>query len=200
MQVTIENLKIIGPFWIRRYLLVTLHHMFVVNKISFITTCLQFLELDINQLSYLLNYDGFEALIQEMLSRNNYRTIKNFRFSDRSPLKYETSQKKYEIDVIGIYQSFILIIDAKQWKRKDSYGAMNKAANLQYQRVVALKDNPEIISSLISIWNKHYPLTIYEKKEQEMLNTDYGSKDQLHTVSGSGFLFPESVQSAKSVL
>ncbi len=121
----------------------------VVNKISFITVCFEFLELDINQLSYLLNYDGFEALIQEILSQNGYRTIKNFRFSDKSNLKYETSQKRYEIDVIGIYQSFILIIDAKQWKRKDSYGAMNKAANLQYQRVVALKKNPETISDLI---------------------------------------------------
>ena len=121
----------------------------VVNKISFITVCFEFLELDINQLSYLLNYDGFEALIQEILSQNGYRTIKNFRFSDKSNLKYETSQKRYEIDVIGIYQSFILIIDAKQWKRKDSYGAVNKAANLQYQRVVALKKNPETISDLI---------------------------------------------------
>jgi len=121
----------------------------VINKIAFITMCFQFLELDINQLSYLLNYDGFEALIQEILSQNNYRTIKNFRFSDKSDLKYETSQKRYEIDVIGIYQSFILVIDAKQWKRKDSYGAMNKAANLQYQRVVALKKNPETISDLI---------------------------------------------------
>ena len=100
-------------------------------------------------MSYLLNYDGFEALIQEILSQNGYRTIKNFRFSDKSNLKYETSQKRYEIDVIGIYQSFILIIDAKQWKRKDSYGAMNKAANLQYQRVVALKKNPDTISDLI---------------------------------------------------
>lgn len=121
----------------------------VVNKISFITMCLKFLELDINQLSYLLNYDGFEALIQEILSQNNYLTIKNFRFSDKSTLKYETAQKRYEIDVIGIYQNYMLIIDAKQWKRKDSYSAMNKAANLQYQRVVALKDNPEIISDLI---------------------------------------------------
>ena len=121
----------------------------VINKISFITMCFQFLELDINQLSYLLNYDGFEALIQEILSQNNYRTIKNFRFSDKSNLKYETSQKRYEIDVIGIYQSCILIIDAKQWKRKDSYSAMNKAANLQYQRVVALKKNPETISDLV---------------------------------------------------
>ncbi len=121
----------------------------VINKIIFITRCVQFLELDVNHLSILLNYDGFEALIQEILSQNNFRTIKNFRFSDRSNLKYETSQKRYEIDVIGIYQSYILIIDAKQWKRKDSYGAMNKAANLQYQRVVALKKNPETISDLI---------------------------------------------------
>ena len=121
----------------------------VIDKIMFITKCMQFLELDVDQLSLLLNYDGFEALIQEILSQNNYRTIKNFRFSDKSDLKYETSQKRYEIDVIGIYQNFILVIDAKQWKRKDSYGAMNKAANLQYQRVVALKKNPETISDLI---------------------------------------------------
>ena len=121
----------------------------VINKIAFITMSFRFLQLDINQLSLLLNYDGFEALVQEILSQNNYRTVKNFRFSDKSSLKYETSQKRYEIDVIGIYQSYMLVIDAKQWKRKDSYGAMNKAANLQYQRVVALKKNPEIISDLI---------------------------------------------------
>ena len=124
-------------------------HYIVVNKIAFITRCLQFLELDINQLSYLLNSDGFEALIKEILSQNSYKTTKNFRFSDKSELKYETSQKRYEIDVIGIYQSYILVIDAKQWKRKDSYSAMNKAANLQYQRVIALKKNPEILSNLI---------------------------------------------------
>jgi len=121
----------------------------VINKIAFITMSFRFLQLDINQLSYLLNYDGFETLVQEILSQNNYRTVKNFRFSDKSSLKYETSQKRYEIDVIGIYQSYMLVIDAKQWKRKDSYGAMNKAANRQYQRVVALKKNPEIISDLI---------------------------------------------------
>ena len=99
----------------------------VIDKIAFITRCFNYLDLDINQLSYLLNYDGFEALIQEILSQNHYKTIKNYRFSDKSELKYETSQKRYEIDVIGIYQNFILVIDAKQWKRKDSYSAMNKA-------------------------------------------------------------------------
>jgi len=121
----------------------------VIDKIAFITRCFNYLDLDINQLSYLLNYDGFEALIQEILSQNHYKTIKNYRFSDKSKLKYETSQKRYEIDVIGIYQNYILVIDAKQWKRKDSYSAMNKAANLQYQRVKALKKNPEILSNMI---------------------------------------------------
>ncbi|GAH53574.1 unnamed protein product, partial [marine sediment metagenome] len=57
-------------------------------------------ELGVNQLSYLLNCDGFEALIEEILSQNNYKTTKNFRFSDKSELKYETSQKRYEIDVM----------------------------------------------------------------------------------------------------
>jgi hypothetical protein len=121
----------------------------VIDKIAFITRCFNYLDLDINQLSYLLNYDGFEALIQEILSQNHYKTIKNYRFSDKSELKYETSQKRYEIDVIGIYQNYIVVIDAKQWKRKDSYSAMNKAANLQFQRVKALKKNPEILSNLI---------------------------------------------------
>ncbi|GAG91356.1 unnamed protein product, partial [marine sediment metagenome] len=65
--------------------------------------------------------------------------------------------------VIGIYQNFILVIDAKQWKRKDSYSAMNKAANLQYQRVKALKKNPEILSNLI----------------QEILGFNYNYKKRL---------------------
>lgn len=140
----------------------------VIDKIAFITRCVNYLDLDINQLSYLLNYAGFEALIQELLSQNHYETIKNYRFSDRSELKYETSQKRYEIDVIGIFQNFILVIDAKQWKRKDSYSAMNKAANLQYQRVIALKKNPEIFSNLVqeilgltyNNYNKRLPFTL----------------------------------------
>ena len=121
----------------------------VIDKILFILIGIKYLELDIKNLSELVDYNGFEALIQEILLRNNFKAIKNFRFSDKSNFKSITSQKRYEIDVIGIYQSFILIIDAKQWKRKDSFGAINKAANLQYRRVKALKKNPEAFSNLI---------------------------------------------------
>ncbi len=121
----------------------------IINKILFILDCVNTLEFDIKQISEILNYDGFEKLIQEILSRNNYITRKNFRFSDKSNFKSETLQKRYEIDVIGIYSKYILLIDAKQWKRKDSYSSINKAADLQLRRAIALKKNPEIFSRLV---------------------------------------------------
>ena len=120
-----------------------------INKILFILDCVNTLEFDIKHISEILNYDGFEKLIQEILSRNSYITRKNFRFSDKSNFKSETLQKRYEIDVIGIYSKFVLLIDAKQWRRKDSYSSINKAANLQYRRAIALKKNPEIFSRLV---------------------------------------------------
>ncbi|MHA1931527.1 MAG: NERD domain-containing protein [Promethearchaeota archaeon] len=121
----------------------------VINKVLFIIDCIKFLQFDIKDLSEILDYNGFERLIKEILSRNNYRSITNFRFSDKSKSRSENSQKRFEIDVIGIYSKYILIIDAKQWKRKDSYGLLNKAANKQYQRMVALKQNPEVFVKLL---------------------------------------------------
>ncbi len=120
-----------------------------INKILFIMIALKHLELDIKVLSEILDYNGFEALIQEILLRNDYKAIKNFRFTDRSNFKSTTSQKRYEIDVIAMRQKYVLIIDAKQWKRKDSFNSINKAANLQLQRVIALKKNPEAFSKLV---------------------------------------------------
>lgn len=126
----------------------------VINKISFIIECFKFLDTDIQKLSDLLEYDGFEALIKKILLENNYNALNNFRFSDKSDFKSKTKQIRYEIDVIGLYQNNIVIIDAKQWKRKDSYSSINKAANLQLQRVIALKKNPEIFSRLITKLSK----------------------------------------------
>ncbi len=121
----------------------------VINKILFIMDAINILQLDIKQISEILNYDGFESLVQEILLKNNYIATKNFRFTDTSNFKSKTSQKRYEIDIIGVYLKYVLLIDAKQWKRKDSFSALNKAANLQYRRAIALKKNPEIFSRLI---------------------------------------------------
>ena len=121
-----------------------------INKISFIIESMKILDdIHIKQLSEILDFNAFEHLIQEILLESGYFSIKNFRFSDRSNFKSKTKQGKYEIDVIGIYNNYILIIDAKQWRRKDSFGAINKAADLQLRRVKALKHNPEAFSKLI---------------------------------------------------
>jgi hypothetical protein len=123
----------------------------VIEKISFIIECLKFLKYDIAHLSEILDFSGFELLINEILSKNGYHTITNFRFSDTSNPKSSNSQKRFEIDVIGISSNYILIIDAKQWKRKDSYGPISKAANLQLERIKALKRNPESFSRLLTL-------------------------------------------------
>jgi len=120
-----------------------------IDKIQFVMESIQILNLDLKFVSELLDYSGFEQLIHLILLKNNYKVLNNFRFSDKSNFKIETAQKRYEIDVIGINKKFVLLIDAKQWKRKDSYSSMNKAANLQYQRVIALKKNPDAFSKLI---------------------------------------------------
>lgn len=46
-------------------------HYIVINKILFIIDTVNILKLDIRNISEILNYDGFEALVQEILSRNN---------------------------------------------------------------------------------------------------------------------------------
>ncbi|TFF85854.1 MAG: hypothetical protein EU517_01165 [Promethearchaeota archaeon] len=121
----------------------------VIDKLLFIIQSLKYLQLDISFLSTLLDYKGFEALVKLILNESNYYTLKNYRFSDKSNFQSKTKQSNYEIDVVGIDQKMLLIIDCKQWKRKDSYGAMNKAANLQLRRALALKKNPEIFSEML---------------------------------------------------
>ena len=123
----------------------------VINKILFIIESINILRFDVKRLSEIINYNGFESLIKEILSEINYISITNFRFSDKSNYKSKTSQRRYELDVIGIYLKYILLIDAKQWRRRDSYSSLNKAANLQYRRTVALKKNPEIFQYLLQI-------------------------------------------------
>jgi hypothetical protein len=121
----------------------------VINKILFVMESVRILQSDIKDVSALLDYKGFESLIKEILLKNNYNTITNFRFTDKSNFKSKTLQKRYEIDVIGIYLNYVLVIDAKQWKHKDTYNSLNRAANLQFQRVIALKKNQDVVFRLI---------------------------------------------------
>ncbi|TFG24568.1 MAG: hypothetical protein EU533_02010, partial [Promethearchaeota archaeon] len=122
----------------------------VIDKIKFIVEAIKLLDQDIGQLSMIIDFGGFEELIAEILKLNNYKTLNNFRFSDNSNFKSPNSQKKYEIDIIGIQKKYLLLIDAKQWKKKDCFSAMSKAGNLQVQRAKALKNNIKILTKLLN--------------------------------------------------
>jgi len=125
-----------------------------IDKTQFILESLEYLEHDISELSLILDYNGFEKLVKKILAINEYIVFKNYRFSDKSDFKRETSQTRYEIDVVGLNRNFLLLIDAKQWNRRDSFSAINKAANLQLRRAKALSKNPYILGNLLKELNR----------------------------------------------
>jgi hypothetical protein len=138
-----------------------------VDKLHYILEALSFLNRDIKNLAEILDFRGFEKLIGELLTKNGYNVIKNFRFSDKSNLKHKLNQTRYEIDIIGLKGKYLLLIDGKQWRRKDSFGTLSKSADLQYNRALALTKNFDILSNLVqslsnlnSISKKHLPLRI----------------------------------------
>ena len=104
-------------------------HYVSIQKIQYICESMKYLNFDIKKLSDLLNFSGFEALVKEILLRHGFHAGKNIRFNDKSTFKSKTKQKKYEIDVIAINKNYMLIIDCKQWRKKDSFSAINKAYN-----------------------------------------------------------------------
>jgi hypothetical protein len=121
-----------------------------INKIQFIIEAMAILNYDIKIFSQIIDYRGFELLIKEILSRSGYYVINNFYFSDNSPLKEKYAQKRYEIDIVGLKEKFLLLIDAKQWFKRSPSQAIGKAANLQYQRGLILIHNPEILYELLN--------------------------------------------------
>ncbi|MBD3341964.1 MAG: hypothetical protein GF353_22885 [Candidatus Lokiarchaeota archaeon] len=123
---------------------------YVIDKILFIAEAIRFMNNDFRNLAQILDYNGFEELVEEILLRHNYEAITNFRFSDKSYFRKKTSQSRYEVDVIGLKNNLLLMIDAKQWKRRDPFSIINRVADLQYQRAIALKKNPDIFSELIT--------------------------------------------------
>ena len=125
-------------------------HLFI--QISrFILEANKFLKVDISKLSRVLNWKGFEEIIAKICEENEYRVVKNFRFSDKSNFYHKTNQKRYEIDIIAILNNHILLIDAKHWNNKtNNYSSVNKASILQKRRVQALEKNLEVSSNLIS--------------------------------------------------
>jgi len=131
----------------------------IVQIPRFILEAVKFLKLDVSKLSRLLNWKGFEDIVGKICEENEYRVIKNFRFSDRSNFIQKTNQKRYEIDIVAIIKNIILLIDAKHWNSKtNNYSSVNKASKLQKRRVQALEKNTEAFSKLILSFYSTYKI------------------------------------------
>jgi len=122
----------------------------VVDKIRFILDEIKILDVDVSTASNIIDCYGFESLIEAILIENNFKTIKNFRFSC-SRVKEQGIEHKYrfEIDVLGYSNNKLLVIDAKKWKKRDPFSALNKAANKQYIRALSLSKDEIALSDVL---------------------------------------------------
>jgi hypothetical protein len=68
-----------------------------IDKILFVMESIKILKLDLKLVAELLDYTGFEVLVNKILSKNNYKVLNNFRFSDKSNFKNKTSQKNMKL-------------------------------------------------------------------------------------------------------
>jgi len=80
-----------------------------------------------------LSWQEFEEFCLYVLEMHEYCCIKNFRFSK--------IKKRFEIDILGFCNPYVLSIDAKQWRtRHGKMGALKNAVEKQIDRTKALLD------------------------------------------------------------
>jgi len=85
----------------------------------------------IEQIIEEIDWKDFEELVTEILEKHDFKTHHNFRFK---------TERRYEIDVLGIRNDIILLIDCKQWgKGRYKKSALKNAINHQKQRTEQLK-------------------------------------------------------------
>ncbi len=78
-----------------------------------------------------IDWKDFEELVTKILEKHDFNTHHNFRFK---------TGRRYEIDVLGIRNEIILLIDCKQWGRgRYKKSALKNATNNQKQRTKQLK-------------------------------------------------------------
>jgi len=95
-----------------------------------------------------LEWEEFEDLAIVALELSDFVTHKHFRF--------KSTLRRYEIDILGFRNPFILSIDCKHWRRSWQRAATKKMVEAQFQRTAALVAFPlKIIKKgRIEDWNK----------------------------------------------
>ena len=128
------------------------------NLFKFIEKALELFDLD--YLIQVFNWKNFEKFISYILLENDYFVVNNFRFSLKNINITKNSvhiiskttrklQKRFEIDIVGVKNNFILFIDAKYWaNNKDLSSELSKASLYQKKRVELISSNKNSIELL----------------------------------------------------
>lgn len=85
----------------------------------------------LDEVSKYLGWEDFEGFAKEILERFGYRTIKNLRLK----------RPRLEVDLVGIKERSMLVVDCKRWQRGLGTSYAKKAAQLQTKRAEALMNS-----------------------------------------------------------
>ncbi len=103
---------------------------------------------DIERVCTFLTWLEFEKMAILAFEANNYETKKHFRF--------KWSNRRWEIDIMGLKNPFIICADCKHWHHKWSRSASVRAASMQMERTRTLVGAFKTFSHEISVSNwKH---------------------------------------------
>jgi hypothetical protein len=110
---------------------------------------------DIQQVSNLLCWQEFEEITAMAPRNNNFTVYKNLRF--------KTTNRKWEIDIVGCKHPIVVCIDCKHWGHAISTAALTKIAKAQADRTKALTDslpNPKTQLECTKWQTAHFTPTI----------------------------------------
>jgi hypothetical protein len=101
----------------------------------------------IDEVSFLLDWKDFESLVSEILESREFDTISNVILT----------KPRMEIDVVGIKNGVVILIDCKHWKRL-SYSSLETAVNKQIERTKRYVAKEKIHAAIPAI------VTLYQEE------------------------------------
>ncbi|MHA1376992.1 MAG: hypothetical protein ACTSRG_01295 [Candidatus Helarchaeota archaeon] len=103
------------------------------------------LNLQPHQITKYLTWQEFEEFCFFVLEKHEYSCIRNFRFSKK--------KKRFEIDLLGFRQPYILSIDAKRWRTR--IAKISALKNAVEKQIVRSKNLSEVFSN----YSDRFPVT-----------------------------------------
>ncbi len=136
----------------------------------------------IDEVSFLLDWKDFESLVSEILESREFDTIRNVILT----------KPRMEIDVVGIKNGVVILIDCKHWKRL-SYSSLETAVNKQIERTkryVAKEKIPAAIPAIVTLYqeevkfiNKVPIISIFQL--DSFCEEFYGNLEEINTLEQS---------------